>query len=193
MQPLALRLRRCGFQPQSFAYHDLLLTLRQNAAKLVRFAAALGEGQVHFIGHSLGGLLVLQALEQFPGERLGRVLLLGTPYLGSHVARFFDRSRLSRWMLGKSIRSGMLQHRPRWNGEGELGVIAGCRSVGSGLLIPGLPEPHDGMVAVEETRVPGATDTRVLKVNHTEMLFSAQVARQACAFLENGCFTSDRC
>lgn len=193
MIPLAGRLRRCGFSPQPFAYHDLRFTLRQNADALARFAEGLPGGQVHFVGHSLGGLLVLKALEQFPGQRVGRVLLLGTPYQGSHVARVLNRSRLSRWMLGSSIRSGLLKDRPQWSGDRELGVIAGCRNLGGGLLIPGLPRPHDGMVAVEETRVPRATDSIVLKVNHTEMLFSAEVARRACAFLKSGCFTPDRC
>lgn len=188
MTPLARRLKRCGFESTIYAYHDLLLPLARNAEDFSRFVAALPASVLHFVGHSLGGLLILQLLADHPDSRTGRVVLLGTPYQGSHVARALARSRLTGWLLGRSIKSGLLADRPQWTGQGELGVIAGCRAIGGGMLIAGLPRPHDGMVAVQETRVPGAADSLVLKVNHTEMLFSRAVAQQVCAFLRTGRF-----
>jgi len=70
----------------------------------------------------------------------------------------------------------------------ELGVIAGCRSLGAGRLITRLPGPNDGVVTVEETCVPNARDEIVLNVGHSEMLLSAELVRQACAFLRHGHF-----
>jgi hypothetical protein len=86
---------------------------------------------------------------------------------------------------------------PEWLASGpppgfdacELGVIAGSRGIGLGRLIaPGLPRPHDGVVSVDETRVPGMADHIVLRVGHTEMLVSRAVAQQVCAFLKHGKF-----
>jgi hypothetical protein len=70
----------------------------------------------------------------------------------------------------------------------ELGVIAGNFSLGLGYLVANLPKPNDGVVCVNETRVPGAKDSVVLHVNHSGMLISPEVARAACAFLQNGHF-----
>ena len=68
----------------------------------------------------------------------------------------------------------------RWDQEREIGLIAGTRSAGLGRLFSDLPQPNDGTICVEETRLPGATAHCVLDVSHTGMLFSLAVARSAC-------------
>lgn len=189
MMPLALRLRQCGFLPHAFSYRDVRATLTENAGRLSAFVAALPQTRIHLVGHSLGGLLILQMLTDASDPRIARIVLLGTPYQSSHVARFLSRSAMTRWMLGRSIRHGMLSDRPEWTGPHELGVLAGSRQIGAGRLIPGLPNPNDGMVALEETYVPGARDHVIVRVSHTEMLISKAVADQVCSFLRNGHFT----
>ena len=72
-----------------------------------------------------------------------------------------------------------------------MGVIAGCKPLGAGRLIGGVPQPNDGVVVVEETALPGASDKIMLNVCHSGMLLSDQVARQACAFLRQGYFLHD--
>ncbi len=68
-------------------------------------------------------------------------------------------------------------------------IIAGTRGHGLGRLIaPDLPQPHDGVVALAETVIPGVTRRIELKIGHTEMLLSREVARQCCAFLRSGQF-----
>lgn len=188
MAPLALRLRRCNFSPCRFSYPDVRATIGENALRLRQFAASVPAEKIHLVGHSLGGLVILRMLADDADPRTGRIVLLGTPYQGSHVARILSRSAMTRWMLGRSIRHGMLCDRPQWAGPHELGVIAGSRQFGAGRLIPGLPNPNDGMVALEETRVPGARDHVILHVSHSEMLISGAVANQVCAFLKNGYF-----
>ena len=141
------------------------------------------------MGHSLGGLLILRLLADHPDARVGRIVLLGSPCAGSFVARWFDARSATRWIAGgKSVRSGILGERPAWKGGQELGVVAGTRSLGLGLLIPDLPRPNDGLVTLEEAFLPGASDSIALKVSHMEMLVSAQVAHQICAFLKQGKF-----
>jgi hypothetical protein len=75
-----------------------------------------------------------------------------------------------------------------WTVERELGVIAGSLSAGIGRFVSDLPEPNDGTVAVEETRIQGMTDHVVLPVTHTGMLASAEVADRTARFLETGRF-----
>ena len=73
----------------------------------------------------------------------------------------------------------------------EVGVLAGTRSVGLGRVVPGLPRPNDGVVAVTETRLPGAADFIALPVAHSQMLASRPCATQIAAFLETGRFLHD--
>lgn len=188
MAPLGFRLRRCGYRAVSLTWRDLRATLRENAARLKDLVASLPGEKLHFVGHSLGGLLVLRMLADSPDPRTCRIVLAGTPYHGSHVARFLAKRAATRWILGRSGRHGLLDDQPEWKGQFELGVIAGSRSLGLGLLVPGLARPNDGVVAVEETRVPGAHDHVVVRASHTEMLISRKVADQVCAFLKNGRF-----
>jgi hypothetical protein len=79
----------------------------------------------------------------------------------------------------------------RWSCERDLGVIAGDLGVGLGRLLGRMDAPSDGTVLVEETDLPGATAQLRLPVSHTGLVFSAEVARQAAAFLRDGRF--ERC
>ena len=189
MMPLAHRLRRGGWATAIFSYAARYVTVKQNAAALAAFANKVDASQVHFVAHSLGGLVLSQCLLDFPVQRPGRVVLLGTPYRGSYVARRLNQYRLGRWLCGLSLQQALLGDGPRWPGGRELGVIAGTTPFGAGRLIPGLPRPNDGTVAVAETQVPGQTDTITLPVTHSGMLFSAMVARQVAAFLADGRFS----
>jgi hypothetical protein len=75
-------------------------------------------------------------------------------------------------------------------GNHEIGVIAGNLSAGLGRLIArGLPAPNDGVITVQETRLPDMRDHIVMPINHAGMLLSAGVARQVCEFIRNGAFS----
>ena len=188
MALLGRRLRRCGFHTIIFSYPSMRVPLSQNALLLSRFVAGIAAPRIHFVGHSLGGLLLLQMLAEHPEPRAGRVLLMGSPYHASYAASKLARITLGRWLIGRSMRQWLEQKAPACPQQHEVGSIAGCLSLGIGKLLGGLPYPNDGVVAVEETRLPAASDHVVLNVSHTGMLFSAGVARQVCAFLRQGHF-----
>ena len=84
----------------------------------------------------------------------------------------------------------MREDAPRWQGPTEVGVIAGDHALGFGRLIGHLPEPNDGTVAVEETRLDGATDHVVLPVSHTGLLVSEAVVGATVNFLSSGRFAA---
>jgi len=189
MHPLASRLARAGFRCHSFAYAGRARPLEAHAERLARFARQLGPA--HFLGHSLGGLVVLEALQSDAAIEVGRVLLLGTPVQGCLSGRWLARHTAGRWLLGESEKLWHEGHAARWTRPEQLGVIAGTTPFGLGRMIGRLPGPNDGVVCVEETAVAGMSDRAVLPVSHSAMLISARVASQAAAFLCDGKFIAN--
>lgn len=188
MALLGRRLERCGFRSVLFGYPSRGASPAENAARLDAFIRGLEVERAHLLAHSLGGLLVLHLLDRFPRQPPGRVLLLGSPVLGSGVAKLLASRRGLAWLLGNSGEQGLLGDAPGWRGERDLGVIAGTRGFGIGSLVGGIAEPNDGTVAVAETRVADAVDCLWLPVSHSGLVLSRQVADACCRFLREGRF-----
>jgi pimeloyl-ACP methyl ester carboxylesterase len=193
MELMRRRVVRGGYRALAYSYPSVRLTLTENAARLARYLGELSASRLHLVGHSLGGLIVLRALELAPSLPPGRVVLCGTPFGESYAARRLGRWPGGRTALGRSLAEwlGPAQSRPAPGRE--TGVIAGSSPFGLGrLVVPDLPRPSDGVVSVEETRLPGMRDHVVLPVSHSGMLISRAVARQICAFLRDGAFSRGR-
>jgi pimeloyl-ACP methyl ester carboxylesterase len=186
------RIARTGCAVRAWSYPSVRCDLRENAAKLAAYAQGLGYSRVHFVCHSLGGIVAMNAAALMPREALGRIVLCGTPFAECFSGRRLARLPAGRRLLGACMAQWLHEPRPldldTLHGV-EIGVIAGTGGFGmANLIARRLPKPHDGVVAVEETRVPGMRDRIVLPVSHTAMLLSREVAAQACAFLERGHF-----
>lgn len=193
MTVMRRHIERDGRHVCNYSYPTMRLTLSANAARLLRYCRALDAPRLHFIGHSMGGLVILRMLENAAGLDVGRIVLAGTPFADSYAARRLARLPAGGTVLGHSLPEWLNGARPHGLGRYEIGVIAGSLSVGLGRLIaPGLPRPNDGVVSVAETHVPGMRDHIVLKVSHSGMLLSAAVARQAQEFLEHGAFVREK-
>ena len=189
MALLRRRLERGGYRVFAYSYPTTRLTFAENVARLARYCREVGALRSHFIGHSLGGLIVLRMVGETADVVAGRVILAGTPVAGSHAARRLARLPGGRAVLGRSMVEWM-EPGQRIDANGcEIGVIAGRMPVGAGRIVaPDLPTPHDGAVSVEETRLPAMKDHIVLNVSHSGMLVSRTVAHQVCAFLRDGAF-----
>ncbi len=185
---LARRLRRCGYRTLLFRYPSLRRPLAQNAARLVERIRQQDAATIHLVGHSLGGLVILRALEEHPELVRGRIVLLGSPVNGSVIAQRLHAYRPSRWLLGRSGAGALLGGGPRWGGQQPLGTIAGTRPVGIGQLLGGFSEASDGTVALSETRLAGAHAATTFHSTHFGLLFSRPVARAVCGFLRTGRF-----
>lgn len=184
------RLRNAGFSPHLFTFPTLRGTLAENTARLARFAADVPGHRVHFVGYSLGGVIVLRMLEQTQVRRMGRVVCIGSPLTGCRVATRAGGTVWGRKAIGRSLaehvaRGGI----SRWEQDIELGLIAGTRRFGIGTLVESLPGDSDGTVAVDETRLPGATDHITVTATHSQLLFDRVVARETIRFLRHGSFT----
>jgi pimeloyl-ACP methyl ester carboxylesterase len=186
MQPLASRLRSAGFRCHTFSYLGAAQPLAVHAERLARLASELGPA--HFVGHSLGGLVVLEALNAHPAIEVGRVVLLGTAARGCHAGRRLARHGAGRWFLGRSEELWREGRASRWQRREPLGILAGSVPIGLGRLFGALPGVNDGVVTLEETEVPGMAERVVLPVGHSQMLISTKVGSQVAAFLAHGKF-----
>jgi pimeloyl-ACP methyl ester carboxylesterase len=184
---LRWRLHKAGYPVHQFSYRSVAHELDENARKLNAFIQAIDAETVHFVAHSLGGLVVRRLFHDFPHQRPGRIVTLGTPHSGSYVANRLSRSGLVRKMLGCSLRPLNGELYP-WPGHRELGSIAGTLSVGLGWFVHDLPKPNDGTVAEEETRLESMRDHLLVHSSHMAMLLSKEVAEQTLHFVRHGCF-----
>lgn len=147
--------------------------------------------RVHFVTHSLGGILVRHYLGTHTMTNLGRVVMLGPPNQGSEVADALKRWSFYRLLVGPSgmqlgTGAGDL---PRQLGPArfEVGVIAGDRSFNP-LFSRLLPGPDDGKLSVASARLEGMKDFLVVHHSHTWLPWRKAVSRQALAFLKQGQF-----
>jgi len=186
---LAWRLRRWGFRTRLFRYPSLRRPPADNAVRLIERVRRQGDTTVHLIGHSLGGLVILHALQREPELIGGRVVLLGSPVNGSRIAQRLVAHRILRWLIGRSGPQGLLGDGPAWCGTQPPGVIAGTRPFGVGRLLGGFDGTNDGTVALSETRLDGAQASLSFPTTHFGLLFSRPAARAVCAFLRTGGFT----
>jgi pimeloyl-ACP methyl ester carboxylesterase len=189
MTPLAARLVRAGYRCHLFHYPSHRRPLQANAERLARFARRrLAQRPAHYIGHSLGGLVVLEALLAQPDLAAASVVLLGTPAQGSLAGRVVGERKLGRWLLGESVPVWRSVQVAKWTRPEPLGVVAGTVPVGLARTVVRLPGPNDGVVRVEETFVEGMTARVVLPVAHSAMIVSSRVASQVVSFLGHGSF-----
>ncbi len=187
MHWLQQQLRGQGHQVHVFDYPTLRRPLAQQAADLAAFTRAHARSDVvHFVGHSLGGLLIRHLAAQTPELFSGHCVTLGTPHQGSQVAHW--AYRWAPFSLGRSHQNGLDGQVPAWPQPCALGSIAGDKPIAIGTLVLPWQETHDGMVLLQETRIEGMADHIVLPTNHTGLLLHRDAARQVAYFLAHGQF-----
>ncbi len=176
------------FSCYQFSYNSVSLNPFENAEKLSDFVSNIESDTIHFVGHSLGGLVIRHLFHSSHEQKAGRIVTLGTPHQNSYSALQLCRFLPTKYLLGKSINRGLLGELPSWSTTRELGSIAGTLRFGMGIIIPGLPEPNDGTVAVDESRLDGMSDHLTFHVSHFGLLLSSSVARASMNFLHHGKF-----
>lgn len=178
MQPLARALEREGYRVINWGYYSTCCTVAELGQQLQKdIEAERGAAErVHFVGHSLGSIIVRWALtQQTPPEGVGKVVMLGPPNQGSHMA-----DALAPWL------SWLLPPLPELTTDPQstarrvpmpsdppIGIIAG---------------ELDGKVSVEETRLLGAVDHVVVPAWHTYLVYRSDVHQLVIAFLRDGKF-----
>ena len=150
-----------------------------------------GATKLHFVTHSLGGILVRSYLSRHAMPNLGRVVMLGPPNQGSEVV-----DKLGGWWVFKKLNgpAGSELGTAKASTPNQLGpanfcvgVIAGDRSINwiNSVLIHG---PNDGKVSVERTKLEGMADHIVIPAAHPFLLRTRTAIRQTIHFLRHGRF-----
>lgn len=188
MTYLARYLQRRGFEAESWGYPSYSADLEHCAALLGQKLKTERAGHIGLVAHSYGGVVALAQLARNADPRVKRLVLLGAPIAGSHAGIAISRHAPGRWFVGASRRVWEEGPGVRIPAGVEVGSIAGTSRLGLGSFVTRIAQDNDGVVAVEETKLPGLADHLVMPVAHSVMLASPAVAKQADYFLRHGCF-----
>ncbi len=186
MVPMARRLRQRGFIVTIFSYSTIFQRPARAMERLAMRLYAHGEGPVHIVAHSLGGLVAVETLNRYQGLPSGRLVCLGAPLAGSTAARGLKDRGLG-FFAGRSgalLRGGLIE----LPAGRSVAMIAGSSSRGLGRFFGRLEGANDGTVAVWETRLPGIAEHIVVPASHSGLAFSPLVATLTANYLETGHF-----
>ncbi len=186
---LRKRLTAVGFRTFQFSYRSRTESLDKNCERLAAFLKNVPGDRIHLVGHSLGGVLILNLLERYQSVRVGRAVCLAPPLKGSIAARALAFSFVGNYLFGSSVayfvrEKGVVP----CSAHQRVGVIAGDLPLGLGRFVGDVPYPNDGTIAVKETELQGIKDHIVLHVSHFSVLVSRTAANQVLHFLRFGSF-----
>ncbi len=183
MRKLAEAIKAAGFKTMVLDYpstsHGIDALAEGLCARLPR------EGRLHFVGHSLGGVLSKKLAKRLPPERRGRVVQIGAPNFGSELAA---RARLFSRVMGPAL-AELQPHEAEEDGEVEIGAIGGTAALAAYSLITGIDGENDGKVSLRSAFGHAPEGKKLaLPVAHSLMMQDARVVAATVEFLQNGCF-----
>jgi len=188
-------LEGCGFATLNQDYASRRKALEALAEdihpSIQRFADGI-DGSVHFVCHSMGGLLARVYIARYRPKCLGRVVMLGTPNSGSEIADRLKNFGAFRTFFGPAgqqlgTRRSAADDAMLPSVNYPVGIIAGNRSIDpiAGTM---LPKPHDGRVSVENTKLDGMVDHVVVAASHPWLVRNGDAIAQTITFLLEGKF-----
>jgi pimeloyl-ACP methyl ester carboxylesterase len=195
-----------GFTWINVTYASNRKPLEDHAASLASVIAGLeGIDEIHFVCHSLGNLVVRRYLGEASqpnpkwkvDPRVKRMVMLGPPNNGAHIAELvadvLKDNEIARLIAGPSAwqiaREWDKTQKTLGTPAFEFGIISGGASNTDGLN-PLLNGDDDLVLGVEETRLPGAADFRVVGIRHGFLIYDPTVRNYVFSFLKNGYFTT---
>lgn len=199
METIEARLSSLGYRVINLNYPSTKYTIEYlseiTLGDAVQQIASQSPSKIHFVTHSMGGILVRYYLKYHRLPNLGRVVMTSPPNQGSELVDYLKNITIFAEFIGPSGRElgTDSQSVPLSLGavNFELGVIAGSSSLNPlySLLLSG---PDDGTVPIERTKVEGMKDFLVLPYAHPIIMKSEEVIQQVIYFLKYGSFQKER-
>ncbi len=195
MDKMAIGMQEAGFATANVDYPSQTETV-EGLARL-----AVNEGlkkcretnpkQIHFVTHSIGGILLRYAQSETPIPELGRVVMLAPPNQGSEivdVTRDWPTAEIFSGEAGLQLGTDE-DSIPSMLGpvDFDLGIVAGTGTINP-IFSAMLPQPNDGKVSVESTKVTGMNDFLIVDNSHRYITTSDFVIKNTAAFLRDGRF-----
>ncbi len=186
-------LNRHGYQTCNMNYASTRFSIEQLADTVIKAALAQVKSakKIHFVTHSMGGIMIRYYLKHYSIPELGRVVMLAPPNQGSQLADKLKHLNLFQWINGPAgMQLGTSELDIAFS-LGELnfdaGIIAGCSNYNPfyALLLPGI---SDGKVTVENTRAGNMQDHLCLPLSHSFMMNNPVLIQQTICFLQHGRF-----
>lgn len=188
-------LERAGYQVTNLRYpsrgSDALPRALERLDQAIHSQNQPIPGQIHFVTHSLGGIVLRDYLAGHAITNLGRVVMLAPPNHGSELADYLKKCWLGRFILGPvgcqlgtaaadlPARLGPADFQPGVIASDGPGIPWNC------LLFHG---PSDGIVSVQSAKLDGMADFLVVHGSHTWIMWRADTTRQVLSFLQHGRF-----
>lgn len=194
MNQIATAVHQAGYEVRNIDYDSINQNLNDIKEEVyIKFDQYISENpdkKIHFIGHSLGGLLVRAYLAENKLDNLGVVILMGTPNKGTKLVNQYEDKWYFSWLgpvipelgVGTSQFLDALQV-PDYT----VGVIAGSKPY-SRWSAEYLEGDHDGLITVESAKLEGMHDFIEIEVNHSRMKRDPRVIEQVIYFLEHSQF-----
>jgi pimeloyl-ACP methyl ester carboxylesterase len=192
---MQLALERAGFATLNLDYASRrkpLEGLAEDIDPAIQHFVDRVDGSIHFVCHSMGGLLARVYIARHRPKHLGRVVMLGTPNSGSEIADRLKNIGVYRAFFGPAGQQLGTQRDAAIEAlfppvDYPVGIIAGNRSIDpvAGTI---LPKPHDGRVSVEKTMINGMADHVVVGTAHPWLVRNSGAVAQTLAFLQDGAF-----
>ncbi|PIE70230.1 MAG: alpha/beta hydrolase [Deltaproteobacteria bacterium] len=195
MEPLARYLRQQGYGVINDGYPSRKYTVEVLAETAIPRALSKVKNapKVHFVTHSMGGILVRYYLSQHPIENLGRIVMISPPNQGSEAVDRLGEWFAFKWLngpAGNQLGTGK-DSLPNRLGPttADVGIITGNRSI-NWILSSMIDGPDDGKVSVKRAQLEGMKAFRVVSRTHPFIMKAPEVMEMVVRYLKTGDFSA---